>query len=70
MRIQFDLPDPAAALLLRLMGHIRLHQEVTADKSDSVPRTANEICQSMIVDLLVDDAVEHGLLPKDCFNLQ
>jgi hypothetical protein len=54
MRIQFDLPDPAAALLLRLMGHIREHAGTEPD--------SNQICQSMIVDLLVDDAVEHGVI--------
>ncbi len=61
MRITFDLPDPAAALLLRLMGHIREHH--------GGEPIANDICQSMIVDLLVDDAVEHGVVPVTEWSL-
>ena len=55
MKITFDLPHPAAELLLRLMGHIRQH-------TGQEPAAA-EICQSMIVDLLLDDAIEHGQVP-------
>jgi hypothetical protein len=55
MVIQFELSEPAASLLLRLMGHLR---DCTGTAPDS-----NQICQSMIVDLLVDDAVEHGVIP-------
>jgi hypothetical protein len=62
MRITFDLPDPAAALLLRLMGHIREHACVEPD--------AAAICQSMIVDLLIDDAMAHGIIAGDRVRLQ
>jgi hypothetical protein len=54
MRIQFDLPDPAAELLLRLINHIRQH-------TGTEPAAA-AVCRSMIVDLLVDDAIEHGIV--------
>ena len=61
MRITFDLPQPAASLLLRLMGHIRHH-------TGQEPAAA-DICQSMVVDLLVDDAVMHGTIPANDFSL-
>ena len=55
MRITFDLPDPAAQLLLRLMDHLNQHSAVAAD--------SNTLCRSMIVDLLIDDAVAHRTAP-------
>jgi hypothetical protein len=61
MRITFDLPDPAAQLLLRLAAHIR-HHAGTEPSCDA-------ICQSMVVDLLVDDAVLHGTIPASEFSL-
>lgn len=54
MRIQFDLPDGPAQLLLRLVAHIRQHANTEAD--------AAQVCQSMIVDILLDDAIEHGII--------
>lgn len=53
MRIQFDLPDGPAQLLLRLVSHIR-EQTGQAD--------VNAICQSFVTDILVDDAIEHGII--------
>ena len=55
MRITFDLPSPAAELLLRLAAHIRLHA--------GTEPSCDAICQSMIVDLLIDDAVAHRAMP-------
>ena len=48
MTITFDLPDPVAELLLRLVEHIRHHagEEPSADV----------LCRSLIVDILIDDA--------------
>ena len=52
MIIQFELPEPAATLLLRLMAHIRQH---TGEEPDS-----NQICRSMIIDVLIDDVLAHS----------
>ncbi len=52
MRIQFDLPDGPSQLLQRLASHIREH----AGDNPS----CDQICQSMIIDILLDDAMEHG----------
>ena len=52
MVIQFELPEPAATLLLRLMAHIRQH---TGEEPDS-----NQICLSMIIDVLIDDKLAHS----------
>ena len=52
MRITFELPEPTATLLLRLMDHIREHTG-TAPSADA-------ICQSMITDLLIDDVLAHS----------
>ena len=55
MRITFELPSPAAELLLRLAAHIRAHA--------GTEPSCDAICQSMIVDLLIDDAVAHRAMP-------
>ena len=52
MIIQFDLPEPAATLLLRLMGHIKRHT--------GAEPSADAICCSMITDLLIDDVLAHS----------
>ena len=52
MRITFDLSEPTATLLLRLMDHIREHAGTTP--------SADAICCSMITDLLIDDLLAHG----------
>ena len=62
MRITFDLPQPAASLLLRLAAHIRTHA--------GTEPSCDAICQSMIVDLLVDDAVCHGIMPASDVTVQ
>ena len=57
MTITFDLPEPVAELLLRLVEHIRHHagEEPSADV----------LCRSLIVDILIDDAMAHS----DCLAL-
>ena len=55
MIIQFELPEPAATLLLRLAAHIRTHA--------GTEPSCDAICQSMIVDLLIDDVLAHNTVP-------
>jgi hypothetical protein len=62
MRITFDLPQPAASLLLRLAAHIRTHA--------GTEPSCDAICQSLVVDLLVDDAIEHGVVPDAAMTVQ
>ena len=62
MRITFDLPDPAATLLLRLAAHIRAHA--------GTEPSCDAICRSMVVDILVDDAAEHGVIPATGWTMQ
>lgn len=57
MTITFDLPEPAAELLLRLMEHIRHHAGVAPDQ--------DAVCRSLIVDILIDDAMAHS----DCLAM-
>jgi hypothetical protein len=52
MVISFTLPDSAAQMLLRLMLCI-------SENSHVVP-SADDIARSLIIDLLADDAAEHG----------
>jgi hypothetical protein len=54
LRITFDLPDGPAQLLLRLVSHIRTHTGTEPDCA--------AVCQSMVTDILVEDAVEHGVV--------
>jgi hypothetical protein len=56
MRITFDLPPPAATLLLRLAAHIR-------DHAGTEP-SCDAICRSLVTDILVDDAVCHGVIAE------
>jgi hypothetical protein len=69
MRITFDLPDPAASLLLRLAAHIRTHAKHASGDPGSEP-SCDAICRSMVVDLLVDDAIEHGVVPDAAVTVQ
>jgi hypothetical protein len=62
MRIEFDLPDTFAVMLQRLTSHIREHADPGADP--------HKICQSLIVDILVDDATAHGAIEVECARLQ
>ena len=57
MEITFKLPPAAAELLLRLMEHIRHHAGEEPD--------ADMLCRSLIVDILIDDAMAHS----DCLAM-
>ena len=56
MRIEFDLPDPAEQLLLRLATCIRVN-------SQHAP-SVNEIARSLVMEVLIDDAVSHGVVGR------
>lgn len=55
MQISFTLPDSAAAMLERLAQCISKH-------SQHAP-SVSELARSMIIDLLADDAEQHGEIP-------
>ena len=61
MRITFELPSPAAELLLRLAAHIRAHA--------GTEPSCDAICRSLVTDILVDDAIEHGVIPEAVMSL-
>ena len=56
MRIEFDLPDPAEQLLLRLAATIRTNTAYAP--------SVNEIARSLVMEVLIDDAVSHGVVGR------
>ena len=54
MRIQFELSDAASQLLLRLAEHLRAHA--------GTDPSCDAICASLVTDILIDDAIEHGVI--------
>jgi hypothetical protein len=54
MEIRFTLPDTAEQLLLRLATCIRQH----TDQQPSV----HDIVRSLVMEVLIDDAEQHGIV--------
>jgi hypothetical protein len=54
MQLTFTIPDSAAELLTRLMLCIR-------ENSHHAP-SIHEIARSIVLDVLIDDAQQHGLV--------
>jgi hypothetical protein len=62
MRISFTLPDSSAAMLERLA------QCINEGSQEAV--TPEELCRSFVIDILADDAAQHGRLPRTSYTLQ
>lgn len=57
MRIQFDLPDGAASML-KMLAHC-------IERGTGEQPTPAELCRSLVIEILVDDAAAHGLLEPE-----